>query len=300
MQEIESLVAESGLEYRRLPDNDPHPIRKDGVVLIIEEMKLGRGYCAQQSMGGLKATWLETKGGQVVGEKPDWALPAYNLSVRPDCLGFYEPGDHICDGGLNPETKEEEPPCAWRDRCKRIKRLASSDDPDDVYKMRMKMSDGDLARSVRPAKKDLPPEEEIDSRAAGREVFDLLCSSIREIGGFNYVPRAHRASEGSIYTVEKPINNTINILLKQFRNGKHRTLARGYCGKTGIRLELNTNDEMYVITMVPDDVQTKQADIRGNPIIVCQYLRRDNAEDFARCIVGMIDSHRFVASRLFQ
>lgn len=41
----------------------------------------------------------------------------------PPCLGFHE-NDHVCDGGMNVQTKRAEPPCSWRSRCTALQGLA--------------------------------------------------------------------------------------------------------------------------------------------------------------------------------
>lgn len=60
----------------------------------------------------------------VRGLKLDHTHKQPQLTVPP-CLGFHET-DHVCNGGMNLQTKKQEPVCGWRKQCVALQRHAAN------------------------------------------------------------------------------------------------------------------------------------------------------------------------------
>jgi len=134
-------------------------VKADGVSLTIEAYGWGRVFHAADKGSELSLTWLEITD-RKAPTLPGWARVIRAYVDRPECLG-HRAADHVCDGGKNPETGDEERPCAWRARCMLVQKIAGNEGA--VASVLEQFTDEDLARKIEEAS---PRRNKSDPKAA--------------------------------------------------------------------------------------------------------------------------------------
>lgn len=204
----------------------------------------------------------------------------------PPCLGHRKP-DHICDGGLNRETRKHEPACAWRDRCIALQdhavntnrpqeQILQGKSPAQVVQLTTRLLERagkpepkpvSPARAATPAKPKPAPRPV--ASVAGKEPdgfrdklimnVSTFTASVAEAAGLKVAlsEAKQNALDGELYLINR-VNPSGYISLYKADNPEHHALAvfriRPRVGGYNIQLAIPPTSELLA-GIEPSDVK---------------------------------------------
>lgn len=241
-------------------------------ILVKGEFDLAKGTVAER--GGHKrpigVSWYNVLCDGLKDYKPDGSeIPL------PPCFGHHE-YDHICDGGTNPETKQPEPACAWRDQCMALQRHAAETDkkqteilkgksPEQIIQLSTKLLErykpvlptptpGDSA-APKPAKPRKPKAKADDT---GLKAFVLdTCREVARRCCVGYADHQQLAVANELFIIDRSASTDYISLYQAVPKARPRAICSFRLRKriqgTHVQLPLDKGDQL-LSGFVPEDV----------------------------------------------
>jgi hypothetical protein len=290
-----------------------HAIKWGGVTLTIETYGWGRVFHAGDKGHDLSLTWLE------VGEKaptlPGWARVVRAFVDRPECLG-HRAADHVCDGGKNPDTSEEERACAWRDRCIVAQRIAGK--PENVASVLEQFTDDDLARKVeegKPKRKKSDPEAARARKKKSAATYEDsvamvigFVDRVMELGGWTLQTNRFRASAGQFFLrpYERTGRNNYMTLFVRERDpaqnqipgaGRMPSIVMLYPHSSDRRFSMQIRSAQvdWIRSVMPNHLQVRLGtyDQTHGKIVSVNRITMEDFEEVAQGLFQVIQERRF-------
>jgi hypothetical protein len=309
---VRQYIARHGLDP--VVEDEPNAVKVGTVRVTIERYGWGRVFFAEDRGNALALTWVER--GDKAPTLPPWARRVRALIDRPECLGYHE-SDHVCDGGENPDTGAPERPCAWRDRCLLIQRIAGK--PESVAGVLAQFTDEDLARKIEeanPPKRTKPidparaKERERRSAATYTDSVSMvrgMVDRVMEIGGWTLARSRWRASAGQFFLRQYARGDRADYLVLFRRiatddgDGRARmpSIVLMYPHRSAIRasLQIRTGQLEFVREVMPPELTPSlgRYDETHGAIVSVNRILSEHVEDVAHGLFRIIQERKFDA-----
>lgn len=295
-----------------VPHGEPiQAVSRNGATLTVETYGWGRVFFAEWRGYGQALTWLEHEGKEAPA-LPAWASELRALVDRPECLGHHA-ADHICDGGLDPDTGRMERPCRWRGVCQHVQKLAQQ--ASNVPAVLQSYTDAELWEAVGPSPATLEAMQLGRRQAArqrkadapgnlqsGTELVHELVRLACEKGGWQLCDQRWRSTVGQFFLVEYPRTDRDSasyiLFRRRLRGTGHRdiTTEQSICriltqtSAPRITVQLRTGAYDLVRQAAPSCKITETYDTHvERKIATFRSVGEDELEEVAQAMVQVVE-----------
>lgn len=301
------------MELEGEPLGPPDGASNGAASIVVDRYLWGRVFYAEHQEDDVAATWIERN--DVRPSLAPWLEDVRSLVDRPQCLGFHE-DDHVCDGGINPETGVKERACRWRSVCLEVQRRVK--DPAAVDRFLERHTDAELWElSEKPAqskpKADRPRRLSAEDRQllseANLEASKVLVTKIFnracEMGHWEVATARWRATQGQYFLVEwagdsgivmyrrRPLSLTGELRVDP---GTEQSICMFDTARrdVAVTLRLNTSEYDMIRDAFPDlQVSTWQRDPRKTQVPMVSTavigITNEYVDQAAQIIVAVVE-----------